>query len=512
MTGNRKGYVVGAVAGAGLSVAVLAAAGFDLPQAFAQSPAAQPGSRVFSPPPGAPMSFADIIDRVSPAVVSIDVKGRADPRSALPRGFEGFPFDLLPQRPPRGQGQPGQPPQLDDLPETQSSGSGFFISPEGYIVTNNHVVENATEITVTLKDERELKARVVGRDEATDLAVLKVDGGPFPYVTFENAAVPRVGDWVVALGNPFGLGGTATAGIVSAYGRDIGEQFTDFIQIDAPINRGNSGGPTFDLYGRVIGVNTQILSSTGGSIGIGFAIPADIADEVTKQLIRDGRIERGYLGVSIGDVTRDIQESLGLRDRNGAYVSDVTSGGPAARAGLQPNDIIVRLNGEPVKNNSDLSRRVARAKPGDVLRLEVLRNGRTVRLEARSGRRPSEQQLAQADGGAQDGPNATPPAVQGVEVLGMEFAPLTPDLRRRYGYESDVQGVVVIGVAERSEADRRGFRAGFVVTLADGRPVTTPAELQRIVAELRAANRPSILLLVKQPGRAGNTPAIVPLK
>jgi len=237
---------------------------------------------IFAPPPGAPLSFADIFDKVSPAVVSIDVTSKVDPRAAALGRIPGLPFELQPKgRGGQGQGQgqdqdqgQGQDDGGGDAPAAMSSGSGFFISADGYIVTNNHVVENAAEIKVILKDERELVGTIVGRDEATDLAVIKVEGRGFPFVDFENSAKPRVGDWVIAVGNPFGLGGTATAGIISAYGRDIGETFVNYIQIDAPINRGNSGGPTFDIYGRVIGVNTAIFSPSGGSVGIGFAIPA----------------------------------------------------------------------------------------------------------------------------------------------------------------------------------------------------------------------------------------------
>ncbi|MGZ8406951.1 MAG: S1C family serine protease, partial [Caulobacteraceae bacterium] len=260
MAVKKTGYFVGAVAGAGVAAAALAGAGMSWPPAHAeQMPVIRASTApIFAPPPGAPLSFADIFDRVSPAVVSIDVTTKVDAKKlrTIP-GFENFPFDLVPK---------GQTPNPDDKdkdagPQALSSGSGFFISPDGYIVTNNHVLENATEIKVTLKDERELVARVIGRDEATDLAVIKVDGRDFPYVNFENASKPRVGDWVIAVGNPFGLGGTATAGIVSAYGRDIGDTaFVNYIQIDASINRGNSGGPTFDIYGRVIGVNTAIFS------------------------------------------------------------------------------------------------------------------------------------------------------------------------------------------------------------------------------------------------------------
>ena len=271
---------------------------------------------IFAPPPGAPLSFAEIFQRVAPAVVSIDVTSRAaaPARGAIPGLPPGFPF-ALPGGPddnddggdgdnsttPRGNGQPS-------MPESQATGSGFFIAADGYIVTNNHVVENATSITVRLTDQRELKARLVGRDEATDLAVIKVEGRAFPFVNFENDAKPRVGDWVIAVGNPFNLGGTATAGIISAYGRDIGDNYVDYLQIDAPINRGNSGGPTFDVYGRVVGVNTAIFSPSGGSVGIGFDIPADVAQAVSRDLIAGGKVVRGYIGASVQQITPEIAE------------------------------------------------------------------------------------------------------------------------------------------------------------------------------------------------------------
>ena len=260
MTSKKTGYLLGAVAGIGVAAAALAATDVGLNLADRSGPS-MPVIRastapVFAPPPGAPLSFADIFEQVSPAVVSVNVTSRAD-ASALRQipGFEGLPFGIIPRAP--GGGEDGDEEQ--EGPTQMSAGSGFFISADGYIVTNNHVVENAEEIKVVLKDERELDAEIVGRDEATDLAVLKVKGGNYPFVSFENDAVPRVGDWVIAVGNPFGLTATATSGIVSAYGRDIGETFVDFIQIDAPINRGNSGGPTFDIYRGVIGVNTAIF-------------------------------------------------------------------------------------------------------------------------------------------------------------------------------------------------------------------------------------------------------------
>ncbi|HXQ47249.1 MAG TPA: trypsin-like peptidase domain-containing protein, partial [Caulobacteraceae bacterium] len=336
MASLRSGIIIG-IAVAGVAVAALAAGGLRVtPNAMSvdhlQTRLASTAT-VFAPPPGAPLSFADIFEKVSPAVVSIDVTSHVSVRDLqnVP-GFQNFP-NLAP--PGQDNGDENQAPTQ----KAESQGSGFFISSDGYIVTNNHVITHAEDIKVTLKDGRILPARVIGHDTATDLAVIKVDGANFPFVDFENSAKPRVGDWVIAIGNPLGLGDTATAGIVSAYGRDIGDSFVDFIQIDAPINLGNSGGPTFDTYGRVIGVNSQIASPSGGSIGIGFAIPADVAQNVTQQLIQHGQIVRGYMGASIENVTPQIAESLGMGSRKGALVADLTAGGPADKAGVKSGDV-----------------------------------------------------------------------------------------------------------------------------------------------------------------------------
>ena len=354
---------------------------------------------VMASTPGAPLSFADIFEKVSPAVVSIKVTSKVDPaamrRNVIP-GFENFPFDVVP----RGGGDQGESaPDPRKAPKQMSSGSGFFISTDGYIVTNNHVVENAEDIKVVLKDGKELKGTLVGRDEGTDLAVIRVEGHDFPFVSFENKAKPRVGDWVLAVGNPYDLGGTATAGIVSAYNRDIGEKFVDYIQIDAPINRGNSGGPTFDTYGRVIGVNTAIFSPSGGSVGIGFDIPADVAESVTKQLMGGHKITRGYIGATIQDLNEEMASSWGLAGRKGAVVANLVPGGPAMRGGVEPGDVVVGVNGAPVTNGNELTREVAKAHAGDDIRLDIFRNGKERTVVVRSGMRPSEAQLAQ-NGGA----------------------------------------------------------------------------------------------------------------
>lgn len=517
---KNKTFIVGAIAGAGVAAAAMAGAGLSWPNAHAQTAAPPPaqmvraqGPVVFAPPPGAPLSFADIIDRVSPAVVSIETKSPVTTRSLrnVP-GLENFPFEVVPQDP-DGQGsQPGDP--ADEQPEQLGAGSGFFISRDGYIVTNNHVVENATEITVRLKDERELKARVVGRDEGTDLAVLKVEGNNFSYVEFEGSAKPRVGDWVIAVGNPFGLGGSATAGIVSAYGRDVGDQYVDYLQIDAPINRGNSGGPTFDIYGRVIGVNSAIYTPTGVSAGIGFAIPADIADSITKQLIQNGKVSRGYLGVTIGTVTDELAESLGMGDRKGAIITEVNRGGPADQGGLRVGDIVTALNGEAVESSTDLTRRVGRARAGETLRLDVLRDGRRQTVTVRSGTRPSERELlerAQQGAGERENARPTPQAPSGAAFVGgLSVGPLDGAARQRYSIGSGVNGVVVTDVARGSAGARAALRAGDVIVRADNQAVSSVSELQAVAARVRQSGRSSIFLLVNRNGQ--NVPLALSLE
>jgi serine protease Do len=453
-------------------------------------------------------------------VVSIDVTTHLSQREMQEMSpFQGLPAPFnaphgRDEDEDQGQGQsPGRPQgngkngRANRGPEVQASGSGFFISPNGYIVTNNHVVENADTIKVTLNDKRELTAKVIGRDEGTDLAVIKVDGGPFPYVNFEDSAKPRVGDWVLAIGNPLGLGGTATAGIVSTIGRNLNDPsstFVDYIQIDAPINRGNSGGPTFDVYGRVIGVNTAIYSPNGGSIGIGFDIPADVVSSITKQLIAGGKITRGYLGVTIQSVTPDIAESLGLKPDQGALVSDVVSGGPGDKGGVHPGDIVLRVNGHVVTSNSDLTRQVALAHAGDALHLEVLRDGKPLSLTVISGTRPAENQLALNDQQGQDGDeSASPdkPHVARTPVLGMSLAPLSEGLRRKFNLPAGAHGVVIEAVSEDSDAGETGLRPGDVIARAGDRAAVSPADVAAAVDEAKKAGRKGVFLLVTHEGR-----------
>jgi serine protease Do len=408
------------LASSGLAVVAMALSGVAIytTQAGAQGAheaAREAGKPVNTPaaaPSGvAPASFADIVQRVAPAVVSIDVEEKAPARAANGRrgpsagdqddqddgDLGALPPQLRRFFEQRGRGQQDQQPQQEE--PLRAAGSGFFISRDGYIVTNNHVVENASTITVKTTDEQELKARLVGRDAATDLAVIKVEGSAFPYVSFEDKAKPRVGDWVIAVGNPFGLGGTATAGIVSALARQnvADGPYVDYMQIDAPINRGNSGGPSFDLNGRVVGVNSAIFSPSGGSVGIGFDIPADVVQTVAHTLIDHGKVVRGYMGASMQGVTPDVAESMGLKSKKGALVAQVTSGGPAAKAGLQTGDLVTKIDGHEVQSQTDLTRRVALVSPGQDMRLTVLRDGRVQEVTIRSGERPSEEALARND-------------------------------------------------------------------------------------------------------------------
>lgn len=514
---KRKEFILGAAAGLVFAAAATAGGVIHWPGAQAAEgtgrliASAGANGAAFAPPQGAPLSFADIFDQVSPAVVQIDVETRMErPRGGLIPipGLPGFGFQA-----PQGQGE-GE--DQDDAPTAQGAGSGFFISADGFIVTNNHVVENATKITVKLSDGRELEARLVGRDADTDLAVVKVEGSNFKFVTFEEQAEPRVGDWVIAVGNPFGLGGTATAGIVSARARDISDSrtpYTDYLQIDAAINRGNSGGPTFDIYGRVIGVNSAIFSPTGGSVGIGFAIPASIAKSVTERLMSGQAIERGYLGVQIQNLPEEYRGPLGLSaDQEGAYIAEVTPGGPADQAGLRAGDIVVSLNGEGIETSTELTRRVGQARPGDTLRLEIIREERRQTINVRSGTRPADvAAAAQSAGGEDQGaqPNR-PQAPSGEVVEGMTLAPLTDALRDRYSIPEGVRGVVVTAVAEASRAGRVQVPAGAVILQANGRPIATAADLRAVIASARQAGRDSVLLLFRIP--QGNRPFVLELE
>jgi len=478
-------------------------------------------------PVGAPQSFADIFQKVSPAVVSIDITGRATPSEvAMMGGQDGdeeggqgsgpapqlpFPFNFQGgqgqhfqfKRYGQGQGQPDG----RDLPKIQASGSGFFVSPDGYIVTNNHVVEHADTITVRTSDKRVLKAHLIGRDPTTDLAVVKVDGGSFPYVSFEEQAKPRVGDWVVAVGNPFGLGGTATAGIVSALGRENVDdtRLVDYMQIDAPINRGNSGGPTFDVYGRVVGVNTAIFTPSGGSVGIGFDIPADVASSITHQIIAGGKVAHGYIGATIQGISPDVSESLGLKNTDGAIVAALTDGGPAEKSGVHIGDVVLAVNGKSVASGNDLTRQVAFSHPGDVLRLSVLRDGKRIDVDLHAGTRPSEAEIARltrgGPAGDEDDNGGGPAPSQAPHVLGMGLAQLDQAERQRFNLKPGASGVVVESVGENSDAADKGLRPGDVIVKAGAHATSQPADVAAAVAEAKRDGRKSVLLLVSRDGQ-----------
>ncbi len=435
---------------------------------------------------GAPISFADLIEQVSPAVVSVNARTRG-PDISFDEGDLPFQFRQMPeewQELFRDFQRENPAPR-----EGRSVGSGFFISADGYIVTNNHVVEGATEVTVSLKNGEELDAEIIGTDAGTDLAVLKVDPDmEFSYVLFSPDANWRVGDWVVAVGNPFGLGGTATAGIISATGREIGGTYNDFIQFDAQINRGNSGGPTFDLSGNVIGVNSQILSPTGGNVGIGFAIPANVADRITKQLIQHGRVVRGYLGVVIQSVSNDIAESIGLDETYGAMVTEVTSGSPAEKAGFKIEDVILEVDGVKVENNLDLTRRVGDLVVGQKVRFKVLRDDRERTIRVDIGERPENLGASSRD---------VPDPAKPDEFHGMSFKPLTEGDRERLDLPSDALGLVVDGLAPQSELARKGLRVGDAILEAGSDPIGSIEDLERRVEKARTDGKANLLLLVQ---------------
>jgi serine protease Do len=377
-----------------------------------------------------------------------------------------------------------------------SVGSGFLISEDGFVVTNNHVVSGEESVTVILDDGSEYSAKVVGTDDKTDLALLKIEdnGRDFTYVKFSEAE-PRVGDWVVAVGNPFGLGGTVTAGIISAHGRQIGAgPYDDFLQIDAAVNRGNSGGPAFDFRGEVVGVNTAIFSPSGGNVGIAFAIPASTAEDVINDLKDGGQVVRGWLGVQIQGINGEIANSLGLDSEGGALVADVVSGAPAEAAGLRVGDAILSVDGSPVADSRDLSLRIARVKPGETVTVSVWRDGAKQDIDVTLGTLPSNDELA-AVMPSDDGPDAGP-QTSSLEEFGLEV-----------GRADDEESVVVTGVDPNSQAAERGIQTGDTILWVDNLPVTSPAEVEKVIADARSGGKEAILLRIK----SGERTLFVPL-
>ena len=442
----------------------------------------------------APPSFAALVERVQAAVVNVAVSGKSVTTSASelpgleipddPR-FKDF-FDRFFQQSPALPGRHGSQSRVEGV------GSGFIVTADGYLVTSNHVVEDATEIQVVLNNGERLAAEVRGRDPKTDLALLKIEtDGDLPYVVFGDSDGARAGDWVVAIGNPFGLGGTATSGIISARGRDIQSgPYDDYLQIDAPINRGNSGGPLFDTSGKVIGVNTAIFSPNGGNVGIGFAVPAAQAKSVIQQLMNHGHVERGWLGVQIQKLTEPLAESMKLPRPQGALVTRVTPDSPAARAGLEVGDVILSFNDHEVADMKDLPRLVADTAPGQNTQLTVWRQGKKRNLEVSIAGSPDVRANA---------PEPATAALTGPR-LGVALSPVTGELRERFDLQGDVEGALVVEVEPDSLAAREGIRPGDVIVQAGGKPVSNPADVVSVVRESNATDQDSVLLLLNRKG------------
>ena len=479
---------------------------------------------------GAPpaQGFADLAERLLPAVVNISttqtVRAERGPQAPGERRRGQGP----------GQGPQGQGPEVPQFPpgspfeeffreffdrqgrggpqgerpesaprRAQSLGSGFIIDPSGFVVTNNHVIAEADEIRVTLQDNTQLVAKVVGRDTKTDLALLKVEPSkPLASVKFGDSDKARVGDWVMAIGNPFGLGGSVTVGIVSARARDINAgPYDDFLQTDASINRGNSGGPMFNMAGEVVGINTAIYSPTGGSVGIGFAVPSILAKNVVDQLRQFGKTRRGWLGVNIQSVTDEIAESLGLDKAKGALVARVTEKGPADVGKILPGDVVIKFDGRDVTEMRRLPRMVAETSVDKTVDVVVWRKGKEVPLKIKLGELPEDDQVAAAPRDAPGSPGGrTAPSPATVDTLGMSLTQLTADLRERFEIPEKTKGVLITKVAEGSTASERDLRAGDVIVEVAQEEVTSPSQVVKKVTEAGTAGRKSVLVMVERRG------------
>jgi serine protease Do len=433
-------------------------------------------------------SFADVVDQVRGAVVSVKVKvvdndGVVTSRPGLPQFEPGDPLERFFRQ--FGEGRNGQQSPQARPRSGISQGSGFVISADGYVVTNNHVVDKASEVTLTFDDGKTVTATIVGTDPKTDLALLKIkEAGTYKFVEFAPKA-PRVGEWVIAVGNPFGLGGTVTAGIVSARGRDIGSgPYDDYLQIDAPVNRGNSGGPTFNAQGQVVGVNTAIYSPSGGSVGIGFAIPSEVAKDVIASLQDKGSVARGWLGVQIQPVTPEIADSLSLKGAKGALVADAQKDSPAAASGLRAGDVITHVNGDAIESPRELSRKIAGFGPDRKVDVTVVREGAEKTLSVKLGNMPNEQR---ADARPQRD-NQRGDALTG---YGMTLAPASQVAG------AGRQGVVVADINPEGPAAQKGLRAGDVIVEAAGQPVSRPADVSRALEQAKKDGRKAVLLRVR---------------
>jgi serine protease Do len=488
-----------AYASALAGVALAGVVGLGLPRSAVL---AQKADAAIQMPGRAPLSFADIVERVKPAVVSISVTNGGPkiaqgpqtppaPKGGSPKGFN--PKDFLPDLPddhpfneffknlPKEWGRGGQPNMRPSL----AQGSGFVISPDGYVVTNNHVVDNASKITVSFDKDNKHEAELIGADPRTDIALLKIKSSQtFPHVKFSDK-VPRVGDWVIAVGNPFGLGGSVTAGIVSAQGRDIGSGPYDYMQIDAAVNRGNSGGPTFNLDGEVVGVNTAIYSPSGGNVGIAFAIPSRTVTDVVNQLRNSGSVNRGWLGVKIQNIDEDTAASLGLNEPKGALVTEVTAAGPAEEAGLKNGDAILSVNGSKVDDSRDLARQIAGFSPNTKVDVRVLRGQKEQTVAVKLGKFPSGRELAKAETDKSD-----PVEPKGTEMdqLGLTVVP---------GTGANKDAVVVTNIDGTSDAAQKGIKSGDVILEVGGLSVKKPEDLANGIKEAAKLGRKAVLMRVK---------------
>jgi serine protease Do len=485
---------------------LLGGTAFSLATGQAGAQVAQNSPSALAPRPGAPLSFADLSAKLQPAVVNISTKQRVPVRSQadpFEEFFRRFGSPIGPDGGGGGSDQQGQPRTR----EAGSLGSGFIVSPDGYIVTNNHLIQgvNGTgtvdSITVTLTDGKEYPARIIGRDDTSDLALLKIEGRNLPYVQWGDSTRSRVGDWVLAIGNPYGLGGTVTAGIISALHRGITGRgaYDRYIQTDAAINMGNSGGPMFDLGGNVIGINSALISPTGASVGIGLAIPAELAKPVVDSLMKGQRPQRGYLGVGLQPLDESLAPSLGLPKDSGEIVRSIVAGGPGARGGLQQGDVIVRVGGQQVTLDQTVSYLIANTKVGSRVPLEIIRGGRRQTIYIVVGERPTEEQLAQISGGdqgTQGGATGTPPAPQ--RALGLSLASLTPELARAANLPPTAHGVIITAVDPNGDAADEGLQRGDLIISVNNQLITQPAQLIAAVDAARRAGRSSVLLLVKR--------------
>ena len=490
----------------GVAVALLlGGTAFSAVTGDAGAQVAQNAPTAMVPRAGAPISFADLAARLAPAVVNISTKQRVPVRRQVDP-FEEF-FRRFGGQVPQGQGQGD-----DANPQTReagSLGSGFIISADGYVVTNNHLIQgvNGTgtvdSVTVILADRKEYPARIVGRDTASDLALLKIEGSNFPYVNWGDSTKARVGDWIVAIGNPYGLGGTVTAGIISALHRGgfSGGAYDRYIQTDAAINMGNSGGPMFDMQGNVIGINSALISPTGASVGIGLAIPAEAAKPVIEALRRGQRPERGYLGVGLQPLDENIADSLGLPKDRGEIVRTVVDGEPADKAGIQQGDVITKVAGREVTPDETVSYLIANTSVGTRVPLEVIRGGRRMTLQVQVGQRPTEEELVKQAGGGDDdsdqGLGAETPVAPG-SALGLSMQPLNPQIIRALNLAADQKGVVITSVDPASDAAEKGLRRGDVIVSVNRQAVTQPQQVVAAVDATKRAGRSSVLLLVKR--------------